>query len=438
MSEWQKYTIGQLIDSGAILIHKDGNHGANYPRASDFGKAGLPFLTAKSLSDWTVDIANAPRLSRAKADTFKFGFVAKGDVLLSHNATVGRVAIVPDTSESAVIGTSLTQYRLDQEKIEPRFLALYFASRDFQNELSFTMSQTTRNQVPITAQRRLPVHIPPLPIQHQIVEVIFSLIEKIDLNRQTNQTLDAMARTIFGDWFVDFGPVRAKAMKMQPYLANDIWELFPNALDEEEKPVTWRTGTVAEVAELNPESWGRRSYPQEIEYVDLANTKWGTIEATERLSRDSAPSRAQRILRAGDTIVGTVRPGNGSYAYVGNNGLTGSTGFAVLRPKREEARELVYCAATSAENIDRLAHLADGGAYPAVRPEAVLETKFVGPRDHQLASSFSKITSPIMGRIEANKRENRALAQTRDLLLPKLMSGEIRLKEAEKVVEAAI
>ena len=315
---------------------------------------------------------------------------------------------------------------------------LYYFLNTLSSYLTAFSSGTATKFLTRTILDPTPVPLPPISQQNAIASVLKSLDDKIELNRQMNETLDTILRAFFKDWFVDFDPTRAKMEGREPYLAPELWNLFPEALDDEEIPKGWRRETLAEVAELNPESWGRRTYPDEVEYVDLANTKWGTIEATERHSRDSAPSRAQRILRAGDTIVGTVRPGNGSYAFVGNDGLTGSTGFAVLRPKRAEARELVYCAATSPENIDRLAHLADGGAYPAVRPEAVLETKFVGPSDYRLASSFSKITSPIMGRIEANKRENRTLAATRDLLLPKLMSGEIRLKEAEKVVECAI
>jgi type I restriction enzyme, S subunit len=131
-----------------------------------------------------------------------------------------------------------------------------------------------------------------------------------------------------------------------------------------------------------------------------------------------------------------VRPGNGSYAFVGKCGLTGSTGFAVLRPKRREARELIYLASTSPENIDRLAHLADGAAYPAVRPEVVFATDICCVGD-ALVKAFSTVTRPLIDRLEASKHECVSLAATRDLLLPKLMSGEIRLKEAERIVEAA-
>jgi len=99
--------------------------------------------------------------------------------------------------------------------------------------------------------------------------------------------------------------------------------------------------------------------------------------------------------------------------------------------------EFVYYAATNRSNIDRLAHLADGGAYPAVRPEAVIETELPGYND-AVITRFSDVVSPAAGRIEANKRETGTLANLRDLLLPKLLSGEIRVRDAEHQLEAML
>jgi type I restriction enzyme S subunit len=280
------------------------------------------------------------------------------------------------------------------------------------------------------------VPIPPRNEQHAIASVIGVLDDKIELNRRMNETLEATARAIFKDWFVDFGPTRAKMEGRAPYLAPEIWSLFPDTLDEDGKPDGWSVGTLSHVANLNPESWSRANYPDSVDYVDLSNTKWGTIESTAPYVSDAAPSRAQRILRPGDTIVGTVRPGNGSYAFVSAQGLTGSTGFGVLRPIQDIYREAVYLAATSKENIDRLAHLADGGAYPAVRPELVAATALVTASEG-VFSAFSCATSGLIDREEANKRENRTLATTRDFLLPKLMSGEIRVRDVEKAAAAA-
>ncbi len=303
-------------------------------------------------------------------------------------------------------------------------------------EIARNKQTTGLGHVTIQDLKRMCVAVPDDQEQKTIIQIIGPLQEKIDLIRQMNATLEATARAIFKDWFVDFGPTRAKMDGRAPYLAADIWSLFLDRLDDEGKPEGWHEGTLSDIASLNPESWSRANYPDTVDYVDLSNTKWGTIEAITQFARDAAPSRAQRILRPGDTIVGTVRPGNGSYAFVSAQGLTGSTGFAVLRPTQKIFREVVYLAATSKENIDRLAHLADGGAYPAVRPELVSATEIVIPPEGIIAA-FSDATNALIDRVETNKVESRTLAATRDLLLPKLMSGEVRVKDAERQVGEA-
>jgi type I restriction enzyme S subunit len=208
--EWPKVTIESLLESGAITGHKDGNHGSDYPRVEEFGTSGVPFLTAKSLSEGRLDVDGAPRLADDKADRLHFGFLKPGDVLLSHNATIGRVGIVPDFTGRLLIGTSLTYFRLDDSRISPRYLAAYFSGADFQSQLAAVMSHTTRNQIPITAQRQLQIVLPPLAEQKAIAAVLGALDDKIELNRRMNATLEAMARALFQSWFVDFDPVRAK------------------------------------------------------------------------------------------------------------------------------------------------------------------------------------------------------------------------------------
>ena len=145
-------------------------------------------------------------------------------------------------------------------------------------------------------------------------------------------------------------------------------------------------------------------------------------------SKQDAPSRAQRVLRPLDTIVGTVRPGNGSYALISAEGLTGSTGFAVLRPEKPEYAEFVYLAASAPERTERLAHLADGAAYPAVRPEVVAATQVVKP-GAAVMQSFSSIVGMTILKVAATEAEIGTLARLRDTLLPKLISGYLGVKD---------
>ncbi len=258
-----------------------------------------------------------------------------------------------------------------------------------------------------------------------------------------SETLEAMARALFKAWFVDFEPVRAKMEgrwrrgETLPGLPAHLYDLFPDRLVDSrlgEIPEGWSATTLAEFACLNPESWTKHTRPELIRYVDLSNTKWGRIENVTEYIAEEAPSRAQRVLRSGDTIVGTVRPGNGSYALIVEEGLTGSTGFAVLRPLRSHYIELVYLAATVRENIEALSHMADGGAYPAVRPEVVSATQVWHPKE-ELICEFSQRVASMLAGIADNERESRTLAALRDTLLPKLISGELRVKDAETFLE---
>ncbi len=285
----------------------------------------------------------------------------------------------------------------------------------------------------------LPTCLPAIAEQRAIAHILGTLDDKIELNRRTNETLEAMARALFKAWFVDFEPVRAKLEgrwqrgQSLPGLPAHLYDLFPDRLVESELgeiPERWAVTSLSEVSSLNPESWTKRTRPGEIRYVDLSNTKWGRVESVTSYEGEDAPSRAQRVLRPLDTIVGTVRPGNGSYAFIVDEGLTGSTGFAVLRPLRREYSELVYLAATARESIERLSNLADGGAYPAVRPEEVSATQ-VACSGLDVLKEFSQQVGGILARMADSERESRSLAQLRDTLLPKLISGELRVPDAE-------
>jgi len=282
----------------------------------------------------------------------------------------------------------------------------------------------------------VPVDVPPLPEQRAIAHILGTLDDKIELNRRMNETLEAMARVLFKSWFVDFDPVRAKAEGRDPGLPKPLAELFPDSFEDSELgeiPKGWEVGALVDFASLNPESWSKETRPEVINYVDLSNTKWGCIEAVTAYARENAPSRAQRVLRPGDTIVGTVRPGNGSYAFISEDGHTGSTGFAVLRPRRPEYAQFIYLAATASENIESLAHLADGGAYPAVRPDVVMATQVVRSVDKML-ERFSMFNGPLFAKMAENERESRTLAALRDVLLPKLLSGDISVANVEEGV----
>ena len=361
--------------------------------------------------------------------------VQAGDLLFARRSLVaegaGKCSVVLEVNEPTGFESSIIRGRPDPTKVDSLFLYYYFNSPHGLHALD-----TIRRQVAVAGitgkdLAQLTIPVPPLPEQQRIAQILGTLDDTIELNRRMIQTLEEMARSIFQDWFVDFGPVRAKLEGREPYLSPELWDLFPDRLVDSELgeiPEGWELKTLGGISSLNPESWSRSNSPNRIEYVDLANTKWGLIESTQQFLWKDAPSRARRVLRPGDTIVGTVRPGNGSYSLVGNDGLTGSTGFAVFRPSHPRFRELVYLAATDPDNIERLAHRADGAAYPAIRPEIVSETGVAIPAaETSLLDWFSETAGTILNKMESAKAESCVLAAQRDALLPSLISGELQV-----------
>jgi type I restriction enzyme S subunit len=438
--EWQR------VRAADIATHMAAGPFGSAIGAKYFRESGVPIIRGSNLSN-EVGIRLSDDglvfLQEEKAAEFKRSEAKQGDLIFTCWGTIDQVGLVDDRARYPRYIVSNKQMLLspDPQKAHSLFLYYFFSSPRSREEI---LNQGIGSSVPgfnLGQLRTFQVFLPPLLEQKRIAHILGTLDDKIELNRRMNATLEAMSRALFNSWFVDFDPVRQKAADKQPVgMDAQTAALFPDSFEDSEigeVPKGWRAGVVGEHADLNPESWSKATYPDEVRYVDLSSTKWGEVEATEKYGRESAPSRAQRILRPGDTIFGTVRPGNGSFAMVDEDGLTGSTGFAVLRPKPRACREYVYLATTTSHNVDRLAHLADGGAYPAVRPEVVADTPLVSAPP-TVVMMFSERISGCFDRIAKNRRESRTLAALRDTLLPKLLSGEIRVPEAEEAVEEAI
>ncbi len=440
---------------------RDGTHDSPKPVES-----GRFLITSRHIIGGQIDLSNAYLISNDDFDAInKRSKVDRWDVLISMIGTVGEPCLVREEPEFAIknIGLFKTKGELDG-----KWLYYYLTSPQAQALIRQNSRGTTQAYVPLGALRDFPVRVPrDREVMRAITNVLGGLDEKIGLNRRTNQTLEAMAQAIFKSWFVDFDPVKAKitakaegrdplraamsaicgkadaeldALPPEQYeqLAT-IAALFPEEMETVavvEVPKGWALAALSTVCDLNANSWSAKTLPASVKYVDLANTKNGEVIEVQTLEGPHIPSRARRILEVGDTIVGTVRPGNRSFALVGEAGLTGSTGFAVLSPKESYLREYVYLAATVDANIERLAHLADGGAYPAVRPELVVSDALpIPPED--LLCEFHRISSCMLDHVMEVRRANKSLADLRDALLPKLLSGELSVEALAETAGAA-
>jgi type I restriction enzyme S subunit len=435
-------TIEALLESGAIIGHKDGNHGSQYPRVEEFGPVGVPFLTAKSLSDGKIDIAGAPRLAEDRADALRFGFVQPGDVLLSHNATVGRVAVVPEFAGRMLIGTSLTYFRVDQEKISPRYLAAYFKGKAFQDELAAVMSHSTRNQVPITAQRRLRVVLPSFPVQRAIAHILGTLDDKIELNRRMNETLEAMARALFKSWFVDFDPVRAKAEGRDPGLPPRVAELFPGSFEDSELgeiPKGWTVGLLGDAVEQLRDPENPLDFPDaEFRHFSIPAFDDGQVPKVE--PGQSIKSLKMRVP-PGVVLLSKLNPEIERVWLVDvepDDRAVCSTEFLVLRPLSPFTRSYVYCLTRSPLFRGQIESLVTGTSKSHQRAQAdsILNLPVVAP-PASAGAAFGNLADRLLMRTLTCRRETGSLAALRDTLLPKLISGELRVEDSAQLLGSA-
>ena len=429
-SEW---VSKKLLDVAKIV-------GGGTPSTTErsYWDGDVPWITPKDLSNYKdVYISNGGRsITDLGLKESSAKLVPKGTVLFTSRAPIGYVAIA---SQTVCTNQGFKSLVLN-EGYDSRFF--YYLLKQYTPEIEAKATGSTFKEISGYALGNFEVVIPDGYIQIKIADFLSAMDDRITLLRETNSTLEAIAQALFKSWFVDFDPVRAKQEGRQPEgMDAETAALFPDSFEQSELgeiPKGWHSGTLNDLATLNPETWGAKNQPSSISYIDLANTKENQFESVEYLTFTDAPSRARRILRDGDTIVGTVRPGNRSFAFIRNpiDNLTASTGFAVLRPIKKSSTEFIFLASTQDASIEHLTHIADGAAYPAVRPDAVSGIKVLLPPD-EILLQFHQVTESILSKVSENHYLAKIISNLRDTLLPQLISGQLRLPDAEEQLEAA-
>ncbi|RNE82992.1 restriction endonuclease subunit S [Vibrio cholerae] len=445
-----------LVKIGDIATVFDGPHAT--PTKIEHGPY---FLSISSLEAGQLDLSKSARLSEEQFDKWTRRVTPQeGDVLFSYETRLGEAALMPK-GVKACLGRRMGLLRPALDKVLPEYLLYAYMSPMFQQEIKKrTIHGATVDRISLKELPDFNIRIPPLSEQARVVNVLKSLNQKLSLNHQINQTLEQMAQTLFKSWFVDFDPVmdnaldagnpipdelqhRAEARKavresegFKP-LPDEVRQLFPDAFEESELgwvPKGWAISTISDMARINSKTWSKKSAPEVVEYVDLSNAKNGVILGTDVYVFDEAPSRARRILNKKDTIFGLVRPANRSYAFVDKDGLTGSTGFAVVTAKKSNGANFIYQLLTSDNIIDLFIRIADGAAYPAIKPDDIADVQFAMPSD-QVLDYFELVANSYKERSAIGLTNNINLTALRDTLLPKLISGELRLDEIELAVE---
>ena len=194
-------SLQEMLDDNAITYHLDGNHGSDYPRNEEFVESGVSYISANCIIDDNVNLKLAKHLTEERAAKLRKGIAQDEDVLFAHNATVGPVAILHTRETKVVLGTSLTAYRCNKQCILPSYLKAYMQSEGFVRQYTKDMKQTTRNQVPITAQRKYLFIVPPLSLQNQFA----AFVERVDQQKRTVQQslekLELMKKALMQEYF---------------------------------------------------------------------------------------------------------------------------------------------------------------------------------------------------------------------------------------------
>ncbi|GHC59876.1 hypothetical protein [Roseibacillus persicicus] len=404
------------------------------PMAQEYIENGIPFLRSQNVKPFKFDPDQIKFISEEFDKRIKKSRLSPGDVIVVRTGNPGVACVVPTTLPEANC-SDLVIVRC-REEIDPHYICYYINSVTHSHVSGQLVGAIQKHFNVGSAKELLVPDITPYQ-RKQTAAILRSLDEKIELNNRINEELESLAKLIYDYWFVQFDfPITAAqadamgdpTLEGKPYKSSGGPMTHNHQLNRE-IPEGWTANTPSSKALLNELEWNDRTAPNKVTYLDLSNAKGGKILGTNNYSWETAPSRAKRILRDGDTVIGTVRPGNRSYCLIGpsETQLTGSTGFAVFSPIDSIFREFTYLTLTSAHNIKRLATVASGASYPAVNSNVVGSHPMAFPSD-ELIEGFHRKTAPMFDLLLTNQKQNQELAALRDWLLPMLMNGQVTVQ----------
>ena len=321
-----------------------------------------------------------------------------------------------------------------REGLDQRFLGYVIRSADFTN---YVLGVQTGTAVPHISGGQIKAYrfgLPPLRVQQQAAEVLGAIDDKIELNRRMAGTLEAMARALFQSWFVDFDPVRAKAEGRPTGLSDEVAALFPNKIGGDGMPEGWHLGRLSDLLDNNvhrvrPSEWTRRN-----PYVPIDAIAAKSLTGIELRNGSLAQSSLVSFARD-DILFGAMRPYFHKVAIAPSEGTTRTTVFT-LRPK--EMHDLAYGLLLVSETttIDFANNGASGSTIPYATWDNSLATMPTLLAPKALRTAFGSLVEPMLRRAQTNVEKSRTLAALRDALLPKLISGELRVGDVAEISAA--
>lgn len=328
-------------------------------------------------------------------------------------------AYIRDADPKALLVQRCARLRSNNGRLDQGFLRFVIGGPGFTD---YVKPITTGVNVPhISAQQILDYEfpLPPLPVQRRIAGILSAYDELIENSQRRIKILESMARALYREWFVHF---RFPGHENHPHVPSPLGEI----------PEGWEVKRLNDVAEVNCAQINARTAPAELDYIDISSVSRGQIDSVTTYAFADAPGRARRVVQHGDVLWSCVRPNRRSHAQVmhpvGNT--IASTGFAVLTARRVPFTFL-YIATTTDEFVGYLTNHATGAAYPAVSAATFEKADLLVP-PVPLLKRFGDATIPSAEQIHALQRQIQNLRRTRDLLLPRLLSGQIELAAAEE------
>ena len=427
--EWQRPTIDDIADKVAM-----GPFGSSI-KVETFVIEGVPIISGQHLHGFRVnDAPGFNFISREHAQRLANANVMRGDIVFTHAGNIGQAAYIPENSkfERYVISQRQFYMRCDRSKAIPEFVALYFKSPEGQHQLLANTSQVGVPSIarPVTYLRTIGIPLPPLDHQRAIAEVFGALDDKIEQNRKTAQALERLARAIFRAWFVDFEPVKAKAAGAAafPSVPQPVFDALPTRfVDSDNGPVPegWELKPIATIATflngLALQKYPPRGDGEDLRVIKIAELRKGSAEGAAWANGDVAE---QYVIGDHDLLFswsGTLE----AEFWFGGKGALNQHLFKVTSSHFPSwfcflwiRQHLPWFRAIAASKATTMGHIKRGHLQ---------ETRVVVPPNEVLHEA-NEVIGPIYDLFGQLMIESRKLAAIRDVLLPKLLSGEVRVR----------
>jgi len=337
----------------------------------------------------------------------------------------------------------LIKYSLDPKKLNPKYLRYFTISNEYRTWVTNLSLGSTRGNINAQTFSNLPLTLPTRVQQDTLVKILSALDAKIELNNRINVELEAMAKTLYDYWFVQFDfPIskeQAKTMGKpgvtgKPYKSSGGRMVYNKTL-KKEIPECWEVYSLSKLLRYNYSSIGKQDSYKIINYLDTSSLTKNFLEKTQQFNveKDKVPSRAKRIVSKNDILYSTVRPNQFHYGIIKHpiKNLIASTGFVQLNSKKDwVSNDLIYTFLTSSWVTERLQQIAElsVSSYPSISPNDILDLQIALPKQEKDLDFINLKFDMIYNMASTNHSENQQLTQLRDWLLPMLMNGQVTVK----------